>query len=181
MNKTGGFTVIELLAAVLIIGILTAAAVPLYTRAAERSRAAGVLPVLRALHNALDVQILSGIEEQEIDFLGMTGGNGGILPVDIKCSTPSEDQWCFGRDFSYHVWCTELGCFTAVERLSKTNGWEDYRLFSRKPFVNEWEDGPVGEWRHFCAFHTDKGRALCKSLENQGWIVENEYLPPLPD
>lgn len=173
MSKICGFTLTELLVTVLIVGILTVSAAALYTRAVERSRAAAVLPVLRAFHNALDAQILAGIGG-EIDFLGMTGGDGGILPVDVKCSTPSEERWCYGRDFSYHVWCTNMGCFTSVARLGSKPDCDEYYLFSRKPFVPEWEDHPVGEWRHFCKFHTAKGRSLCKSLESQGWIIGDE-------
>lgn len=179
MNQIRGFMLVELLAAVLMIGILTAAAVPLYTRAVERSRLAGVLAVLKTFHSALDVQMLEGVS-REIDFVGMKGGNGGILPVELKCSTPSEDKWCFTRDFSYHIWCTELACFTAASPLpvkrKHISGMSDYHLFSRKPSAPEWEDHPVGEWRHFCAFHTKKGRAICKSIEKQGWTVENEFI-----
>lgn len=51
-HKNAGFTLIELLVVVLIIGILSAFALPQYTKAVERSRVAEAETVLASLYDA---------------------------------------------------------------------------------------------------------------------------------
>lgn len=57
-NLLGGFTLIELLVVVLIIGILAAIALPMYTKAVERSRASEALLIGKALVGATERQLL---------------------------------------------------------------------------------------------------------------------------
>ena len=84
-GRLGGFTLIELLVVVLIIGILSAVALPQYTKAVKKSRAAGVLPTLKAVLEAGMAYNLAnpgaGAGEVDLDYLDIS------LPsrtVDLK-------------------------------------------------------------------------------------------------
>ena len=71
-----GFTLIELLIVVLIIGILSAVALPKYQRAVERAKASKMIAAARALHNAQQVYIAANgtpakrLSDLDIDFKG---------------------------------------------------------------------------------------------------------------
>lgn len=79
------FTLIELLAVVLIIGVLSSIAVPQYRRSLERSRVAEVLEMLPALHDSwqrysveMDQSMSNGVSIKLLDVTmkGKVSGNG---------------------------------------------------------------------------------------------------------
>ena len=75
-----GFTLIELLVVVLIIGILSAVALPQYTKAVKKSRAAGVLPYMKEAQNARQLYFMSNgaytsnFRELDMDLEGFENG-----------------------------------------------------------------------------------------------------------
>ncbi|WP_432634792.1 type IV pilin protein [Candidatus Avelusimicrobium sp.] len=75
-----GFTLIELLVVVLIIGILSAVALPQYTRAVEKSRVAEAKTVLKAIAQAQDAYMLAspdGGPTDDFSQLDITIPNSG--------------------------------------------------------------------------------------------------------
>ena len=67
MNK--GFTLIELLVVVLIIGILSAVALPQYTKAVEKSRATEAITLLGSLANAEEIYKMSNQLKNQLRIL----------------------------------------------------------------------------------------------------------------
>lgn len=76
-----GFTLIELLVVVLIIGILSAVALPQYTRAVEKSRATQAMTLVKAIADAQKVYYLANgtyatkFEDLDIDMPWTETGN----------------------------------------------------------------------------------------------------------
>ena len=91
-----GFTLIELLVVVLIIGILSAIALPQYTAAVEKSRAA------EAMINGAKL-----VQAQELYYLA-NGEYGGDtfdkLDIDIDCEVNENDpSMCYTKYFNYYI------------------------------------------------------------------------------
>lgn len=82
MTKNAGFTLIELLVVVLIIGVLSAVALPQYQKAVLKARVARALPLLGAIHKAQQVYYLANghytndIEELDVSFAYTSVVNG---------------------------------------------------------------------------------------------------------
>ena len=86
MKKNKAFTLIELLVVVLIIGILSAVALPQYQKAVDKTRFNSMLSIIRSLGEAKKVYYLAnGEHARTFDVLDVE------LPAN--CATPTADGW----------------------------------------------------------------------------------------
>ena len=84
-----GFTLIELLVVVLIIGILSAVALPQYQRAVMKSKVATILPILKGLYTAREEAFLrNGNYSDERGFSDLT------ITVPAGYTQDAEDADC---------------------------------------------------------------------------------------
>ncbi len=121
MNKrNNGFTLIELLVVVLIIGILSAIALPQYRMAVTKAKVSAILPIMKRWKDALmEYKLLHG----DYDYNNASSDTLGVnFPNDWEChNSPKTDcendyWWCFpNEDSTGIVSCghdTSDGAFT---------------------------------------------------------------------
>lgn len=145
--KNQAFTLIELLVVVLIIGILSAIALPQYTKAVEKSRMAEALQTSATLRQALDLQVLSnGYEEANLtaDLLGQ-----------LNCN---ESGFCCSKYFCYSAFCNEGSCQVAAYRYQNGDMENGDNLYD----LDWWKIASYGgTWTTGCVNYEETWGAMC--------------------
>ena len=150
MRDKNGFTLLEMLAVVLIIGILAGIAFPQYRNAVRKARVAEAKITLRAIADSADRQLLNTYDSYD----------SNLSHLDIEVSNES-NYWDFGVEE-----CDNGGCASVA--LPKFEN--DFLLFyySTGYAGGEYE----GNGKFECCANNDNGKKICQSLG--GTAEEND-------
>ncbi len=165
--NNGGFTLIEILVVVLIIGILAAIAVPQYQKAVEKARATEAVLTISTLEKAIDRWLLeNGIPSDGYVMLGegeYSGYTRANLDIDLPC-IETEDNSCYLNLHSFQAYCTSDICSIT----SYPTGNKYYVLYSQRNFQ-------TNIWERTCGYFDSVTKTVCDSLVPQGWKSRENY------
>lgn len=162
MYQNKGFTLIELLVVVLIIGILSAVALPSYRLAVEKSRAAEAWSVLGTLKTAVEVYTLAGG-----DGTALNSAPDPWSLLDISLNLPQSDgtnatHHRVSKHFTYSIEGTNyVRAYRGFATKSSTWPGNDYDLFIDLN-GKQWSFSSAGN--RLCGYKTDFGKKFCSSI-----------------
>ena len=150
-----GFTLIELLVVVLIIGILSAIALPQYQRAVGKARAAEAFALLRSMQTATEIYILANGFPAKSQFLPL---NELDLDITTLGDCTSDYTECSKGDHFYRIHFYSSG--VSVEAADAKDaaglggpGW-GFVIARNK----------AGKWEKSCASYDTKFDYLCSTF-----------------
>lgn len=157
-NKKG-FTLLEMLVVVLIIGILAAVALPQYQIAVEKSKSAEVLTNLATIKREIQYYITAkGLPDE------------GICYKDFATVELSGGKWDYTtyltKFFAYNVYITREGGSMEILRMNETEDYM-YNLYCTQfgdEFYNDDTPMPDGWYCSCVTESTDFGRKMCKRI-----------------
>ncbi|WP_424244275.1 type IV pilus assembly protein PilE [Elusimicrobium posterum] len=140
-----GFTLIELLVVVLIIGILAAIALPQYTKAVEKARAAEAITLIKSMKDGIEMYMLQHNERPtKIDDLDIAIPSNTKYTYSISTDSPGSYFYLTARNVA----------------PSPTFKQQDYTIMY---FINN-KSKPDYDGKMICMSVNDKGKKACSAI-----------------
>ena len=145
-ERVAGFTLVELLVVVLIIGILAAVALPQYNKAVKKARLTEWMSTTNALSKAIDVYLLENdYPSANTYFTGDGGGSVNYVSPDVDMaweSTPDHTN-SNNRLGTWQAICLSDRCEICVDTsYGSLNNW----LGGKTICAKKWPDQYGGVW-----------------------------------
>jgi type II secretion system protein G len=128
-----GFTVIELLVAVLIIGILAAIVLPQYFKAVEKSKIQHVIINLKAAGESVQLYLLANNDAYPTSWTQLD-----VLPENCKI-IPQNNRYCEAVDYFYYI-NPNSPFINAYKKRTSTDAYNN--SMSQLPFSYNFKDDP---------------------------------------
>ena len=146
-----GFTLIELLVVVLIIGILSAIALPQYQMAVTKSRVATMLPLMRRWYDAMAMYKVEN---------GYYCADGCPGSAELGVSWPA-DWECTGGIGNRECWNDQWYCFANEESLGDVHCDMNWLESTPRIQMSQPDDSTYPPGKRFCWSGDEK---VCKAL-----------------
>lgn len=156
-KKNRGFTLIEVLVVVLIIGILAAVALPQYQKAVAKAEAVKFAAFIHATQTALNMYVLEhGIVDKV--FYDNTQNPALDNLSELAVSIPLDDK--LFADYSVQIGCypDDALCSFLAEDTDSNHSNVDVSLFG--------DISPSGATSVSCTDWTDKGTTVCSYIND---------------
>ena len=154
-GRLGGFTLIELLVVVLIIGILSAIALPQYQRAVGKARAAEAFTLLRSMQTATEIYILANGFPAKSQFLPL---NELDLDITTLGDCTSDYTECSKGDYFYRIYFYSSGVYVEASDAKDAAG------LGGPGWGFLIERNKAGKWEKSCSSYDTKFDYLCSTF-----------------
>ena len=157
-----GFTLIELLVVVLIIGILSAVALPQYTKAVHKARFTENLTRLKTFEQTLDLYLLEngGFPSSEVDLTE-------LYPDIVAGLEKGDDGYYYSKYGRYSLYCD--GDLLSWPCRAIAFYEIDGEMIAELALARG-----VGKYP-YCFYEEEIGKALCSPLESLGYDVAEGF------
>ncbi len=149
-NHKLGFTLLELLVVVLIIGILASIALPQYRKSVEKAKLSEALINLKTIEESVDrYLLLNGFPNSQVDLEDL---------LDLELSGGEYDE--YGQTYSTENFEYSASCGSDCDLLAVRKPYE-YQLYI---YIT-----PTKKSKQCLTTNTEMGEYICHYLESQGW------------